>query len=98
MYEETSGFAKEDCEQLAQNIVLVSQPKKFCNKLRELFIKGCTYTITSNDSFNLTGDDALQRKRYKEHEKAEMVGTVGQMFDDITDEQSVLFYKSRNIA
>ena len=97
-YLSTSTFAMEDCEQLAQNIVLVSQPKKFCNKLRALFIKGCTYNITSNDSFNLTGDDALQRKRYQEHEKEEMVGTVGQMFDDITDEQSVLFYKRRNIA
>jgi len=97
-YSSTSGFAMEDCEQLAQNIILLSQPRRFCNKLRTLFMNNCTYSVTTKDSFNLTGDDSLQRKKYQEREKIEMVGTVRLLFDNITDEQSVQFYKSRNIA
>ena len=97
-YSSTSGFAMEDCEQLAQNIILASQPRRFCNKLRTLFVNNCTYNVTGKDSFNLTGDDSLQRKKYQEREKVEMVDTVRLLFDNITDEQSVHFYKTRNTA
>jgi len=33
-----SSFISEDCEQLAQNIILMSQPRKLCCKLRKIII------------------------------------------------------------
>jgi len=95
---ELSSFIAEDCEQLAQNIILVSQPRKLCDKLRKLLVENCTYKHTKQDHFSLVGDDVLQRKKFQTKEKIEMVDTVSQLFDDITDEQAVNFYKSRNIA
>lgn len=93
-----SSFITEDCEQLAQNIILMSQPRKLCNKLRKLLLNNCTYKHTKQDHFSLVGDDTLQRKRFQTKEKIEMVDTVRQLFDEITDEQAVNFYKSRNVA
>lgn len=95
---ELSSFVAEDCEQLAHNIILMSQPRKLCNKLRKLLITECTYKHTCQDQFSLLGDDPLQRKRFQKKERIEMVDTVGQLFDQITDEQAVNFYKSRNVA
>ena len=94
---ELSSFVAEDCEQLAQNIILMSQPRKLCGKLRNLLAIECTYKHTSQDHFSLLGDDPLQRKKFQQKEKIEMVDTVGQLFDQINDEQAVNFYKSRNM-
>ena len=95
---ELSSFVSEDCEQLAQNIILLSQPRKLCDKLRKLLVENCTYKHTSHDQFSLVGDDLLQRKKFQTKEKIEMVDTISQLFDEITDEQAVNFYKSRNVA
>ena len=95
---ELSPFVAEDCEQLARNIILLSQPRKLCGKLRKLLTSECTYKHTCKDNFSLLGDDPLQRKRFQKKEKIEMVSTVTQLFDQITDEQAVNFYKSRNVA
>lgn len=95
---ELSCFIAEDCEQLARNIILLSQPRKLCCKLRKLLTTECTYRHTDQDHFSLLGDDPLQRKKFQKKEKVEMVDTVRQLFDQITDEQAVNFYKSRNVA
>ena len=93
---ELSSFVADDCEQLARNIILLSQPRKVCNKLRKLLVAECTYLYTNQDHFRLRGDDVMQRKRFQVREKIEMVLTVSQLFDQVTDEQAVGFYKSRN--
>ena len=97
-YKERSTFAAEDCEQLAQNIILLSQPRKLNVKLRNLITTECTFKCTSNDLFNLLADDPLQKRKFAKKEIVEMVGTVRQLFDQITDEQAVIFYKSRDVA
>lgn len=84
-----------DCEQLLQNILLLGQPKKFCNLLRDIVKELCTYTPTSNDKFNLYGDDALQRKRFHDKEDVELVDVIKQLFDDISTEESVDFYRGK---
>ena len=94
-YTSTSAFAAQDCEQLIQNIILISQPIRFSKLLRTLFIKECLHEPTELDIFNLQGDDMLQRKRFQEKEKVEMVDTIGQLFDGISDDDAVNFYKSR---
>jgi len=84
-----------DCEQLFQNIILVGQPKEFYNVVREMVRNKITYIPTENDKFNLYGDDSLQRKRFHEKEDVDMVDIIKQLFDDISSEQSVDFYRSR---
>ena len=54
-----------DCEQLIQNIILLSQPIKFCNLLRFSVYKEAKYIPTENDKFNLYGDDILQKKKFQ---------------------------------
>lgn len=97
-YKERSTFAAEDCEQLAQNIILFSQPRKLNAKLRKLVMTECTLECTSNDLFNIFADDPLQKRKFAKKEIVEMVSTVRQLFDQITDEQAVIFYKSRDVA
>lgn len=96
-----SDFSKKcqltecDCEQLLQNIILVGQPKEFYNIIRTIVKNKATYTPTENDKFNLYGDDALQRKRFHEKEDVDIVDIIKQLFDDISSEEAVDFYRSR---
>ena len=84
-----------DCEQLVQNIILLAQPKEFCIVVRSIVKKKATYTPTENDKFNLYGDDALQRKRFHDKEDVDLVDIIKQLFDVISSEQAVDFYRSR---
>lgn len=84
-----------DCEQLLQNIILVSQPKEFYNVVRDMVVKKALYIPTENDKFNLYGDDSLQRKRFHDKEDIDFVDVIKQLFDDISSIQAVDFYRSR---
>ena len=84
-----------DCEQLLQNIILISQPKDFYNLVREMVVSKATYIPTENDKFNMYGDDSLQRKRFHDKEDVDLVDIIKQLFDDITSAQAVDFYRSR---
>jgi hypothetical protein len=85
-----------DCEQLLQNILLLGQPKEFRNVIREIVREKSTYKPTEKDKFNLYGDDALQRKRFQEKEDTDLVEIIKQLFDGITSEEAVDFYRSRS--
>ena len=84
-----------DCEQLLQNIILISQPKIFYNLVRDMVMSKATYIPTENDKFNLYGDDSLQRKRFHDKEDIDLVDIIKQLFDDISSVQAVDFYRSR---
>ena len=86
-----------DCEQLLQNIITVGQPKDFYNIVRTIVKNKATYTPTENDKFNLYGDDSLQRKRFHDKEDIDLVDILKQLFDDISSEEAVDFYRSRTI-
>ena len=86
-----------DCEQLLQNIISVGQPKDFYNIVRTIVKNKATYTPTENDKFNLYGDDSLQRKRFHDKEDIDLVDIIKQLFDDISSEEAVDFYRSRTI-
>lgn len=86
-----------DCEQLLQNIITVGQPKDFYNIVRIIVKNKATYTPTENDKFNLYGDDSLQRKRFHDKEDIDLVDIIKQLFDDISSEEAVDFYRSRTI-
>jgi hypothetical protein len=84
-----------DCEQLIQNIIVLGQPKEFHNFVRTLVKDKATYMPTENDKFNLYGDDSLQRKRFHDKEDVDLVDIIKQLFDDISSEQAVDFYRIR---
>lgn len=84
-----------DCEQLLQNIILMGQPKEFCNMARDLIKLKATYYPTENDKFNLYGDDTLQRKRFQDKEEIDLKEIVKQLFDGISLEDAVNFYRNR---
>jgi len=84
-----------DCEQLIQNIIIIGQPKEFYNFVRTIVKNKATYIPTENDKFNLYGDDSLQRKRFHEKEDVDLVDIIKQLFDDISSEQAVDFYRIR---
>jgi len=86
-----------DCEQLLQNIILIGQPKKFCNMIRKRVVKKASMMPTENDKFNLYGDDALQRSRFQNKEDIDLVDIIKQLFDGITSVEAVDFYRSRTI-
>ena len=94
-YNKKTQLTECDCEQLLQNIILMGQPKEFCNIVRNLVKDKATYYPTEKDKFNLYGDDSLQRKRFQEREEIELVEIIKQLFDGITAEETVDFYRSR---
>ena len=55
-----------------------------------------TYKLTENDKINLHGDDALQRKRLQDREESDAVDILKQLFDDISTEEMVDFYRNRS--
>jgi hypothetical protein len=86
-----------DCEQLLQNIILLGQPKELCNMMRKMVKDKATYTPTEKDKFNLYGDDSLQRKKFHDKEDVDLVYIIKELFDHITIEEAVDFYRNRII-
>ena len=92
-YRTRCQLTEGDCEQLVQNIFLVSKTQEFHNIIRKKIVEKATYKPTDKDKFNLNSDDALQRKRLSEKEK-DNSDIVKQLFDTITIEEIVDFYRS----
>lgn len=84
-----------DCQQLIQNIFILGQPHQFYNLLRTLVIEKSSYNPTENDKFNLMGDDSLQRKRFQNSEDIDHIDITRQLFDGVTSEEAVDFYRDR---
>ena len=85
-----------DCEQLLQNIILISKTNMFHSILKSKVCSMSTYKLTENDKINLHGDDALQRKRLQDREESDAVDILKQLFDDISTEEMVDFYRNRS--
>mgnify|MGYP000689170462 CR=1 FL=1 len=96
-YNTINQITECDCEQLAQNILLMGQPKKFCNLVREVVRNNAEHYPTENDKFNLYGDDSLQRKRMQEKDETDPADIVKQLFDGISSENAVDFFRSRSL-
>lgn len=82
-----------DCEQLLINIILISKTNVFHKILKEKIRTISTYKLTDNDKINLQGDDPLQRKRLQEKDNSDIVDVLKQLFDDISTEETVDFYR-----
>jgi len=94
-YKSHSQIFQTDMEILLQAIILLAKPIKLSNFLRELVKEKSTYTpITDIDLFNLVGDDALQKRKFKAGEEPDIIEkTIKRLFDNITSENAVDFYR-----
>lgn len=90
-----SQITECECEQLLQNIQLLSHPQEFSIQLRKWVKNNSTFTPSEQDKFNICSDDSLQRKRFTEKEDIDMVDVIKQLFDGISSEDSVDFYRTR---
>lgn len=88
-----------DLKQLMQNICILSNPKKFNKYLRNIIKDNATYNATNNDIKNFSSDDSSQKRRFEnEKELIDPVETVKLLFDNISTEDAVDFYRSINIV
>ena len=90
-----SQITECECEQLLQNIHLLSHPQEFSKQLRKWVKTISTFTPSENDKFNICSDDSLQRKRFAEKEDIDMVDIIKQLFDGISSEDAVDFIRTR---
>lgn len=96
-YTSSAPVLECDAEQLVHNVIITSKPRDFCNLVRAVIKEKCTYTPElDNDKFNLYVDDAEQRKRFQEKETVDVIEIIKKLFDGITSEQAVDFYRVKN--
>jgi len=88
-----------ECEQLIQNIIILSDPAKSRKILQDIIIKNNTYSPKSQDKFNLKSDDILQKKSFskfiQKNYTSEIKQSLSQLFDNISSEQIDEFYKKK---
>lgn len=87
---------ESDCEQLIKNIFVIGHHRRLCNLLRDRVTEKASYKPTDRDKFNLCGDDQLLRRKFQEKDDFDSVDLVKYMFDTITSEEAVDFYRSKN--
>ena len=90
-----SQITECECEQLLQNIHLLSHPQEFSKQLRKWVKTISTFTPSENDKFNICSDDSLQRKRFADKEDIDMLDVIKQLFDGISSEDAVDFIRTR---
>jgi hypothetical protein len=96
-YSQKCQITECDCEQITHTILMLSNPKQMRIKLREIVMKKCTYYPTENDKFNLYGDDSIQRQRLESgKDETDPVNVIRQLFDNITSEDAVDFYRNHS--
>lgn len=89
-------IAETDCEQLIKNILVLSNPIECCNLFRTLIKENATHKQTKKDKWNMYADDDFQKKRFKKNVKPDILDIIKPLFDDISSEQAVDFYREKN--
>ena len=66
--------------------------------MRKIIKDNSTYQSTENDRVNIFGDDLILKKRFSKNVvNVDKVDIVKLLFDNITNEQAVDLYRSKNI-
>jgi hypothetical protein len=93
-YMNTNSITEIDCEQLLQNIYILSNFKDFCALLRNIVKNNSTYIPTENDKFDFHGDDNIQKKRFANtKENSDVIDIIKLLFDNISSQEAVDFYR-----
>ena len=89
-----------ECQQLVENIILLSSPSKIFKLFKDIIVEKCSYTPSRLDKFNLYSDDMLQKKQFtkliSQDENKLNITKLGELFDDATTEQTEEFLKKFN--
>lgn len=96
-YTTKSQITEFDCEQLIQNIILLSKPNQLCKTFQQIIIKNCTFTSTETDKFNFYGDDKLQQKRMATaiDTPEDTSNVFKQLFDELKTDESLELLNSK---
>lgn len=97
-YISKSQITEFDCEQLIQNIILLSKPLEICKIFQDIIISKCTFTSTETDKFNLYGDDRIQKKRFikLKDQEDDSCNIIKLLFDNITTESALTVLRTRS--
>ena len=96
-YVSKSNVTEYECGQLLQNIVILSSILRLNKVLKNIVIEKSTLKPTEKDRVNLRGDDKLQQKRFLadfQDDKNEIISSIRQLFDSISDIDIDTFYNS----
>lgn len=86
-----------DFKQLIQNLCILGNPKRFNKYFRFIFKEKASYNATANDIKNFSTDDSSQKRRFEnDREIIDPIETVKLLFDNISNEDAVDFYRSNN--
>ena len=96
-YMSKSQITEFDCEQLIQNIILLSQPMSLCKMFQNIIQTKCTITPTEYDKFDLYGDDKFQQKRFisTKDDDSDTYQVIRRLFDGISNDDAIHVINSR---
>jgi hypothetical protein len=90
------SVTEQDCEQLLNNIVILSKPLYFCKWLRELIVEKSTHYPTTSDRTDFERDDIEQRKRFIKPDRDDSeVEVLKEVFESLSAEHAVDIYRAR---
>ena len=92
-------IAETDCEQLVKNILLLSNPNVCCNLFRDLIKENATNLgQKKKDKWSIYADDEFQKKRFAKdkNKKSDILDIVKPLFDNISTEDAVDFYRDKS--
>jgi hypothetical protein len=93
-YTSKAPINEQDCIQILENIIILSNQKTFCNMLRKLIVENCTIKPSVLDKFNFTADDKIIKRTFaqEQDEPEEVESSIKRIFDCINknDIQNVI--------
>jgi hypothetical protein len=94
---EKNTFTEIECNQLLENIILLSHKPKLHKLLINLVIKKSSYTPTNQDVFNLKKDDKIQRKNYMEMMEADWYDIIKKKIQFLFDSDCTEIFGKINL-
>ena len=76
-----------DIKILYNNIITLSKPKEFREKLQQIIVKECTLSITSNDKFDFKTDNKMLKQESNVPDcKTQVFDSLNRLYDNLTIE------------
>lgn len=96
-FSQNCQIMSEDCEQLLQNIYILSCPIPFRNTMKEFVMENATVQPTEFDKCHLMADDKIQQRRLKNEKEndEEEITVAKQLFDGISTENALGLWADR---
>jgi hypothetical protein len=88
-YKEKAVIFQQDCEQLLQNLIFISNQKSFTNFIRDLICKNHCIESSILDKFDFKSDDTTARRTFhkEKDEEQDIVECFKLLFDSINEDE-----------